>query len=327
MRTNRVIGLLLAVCAGATLVACGAERVEPSPLPATSGPAETAPAGRPSPRPEDVVAWQRFRHAFGLRSDEVWVRIVADNPLSANEIGVPLLHWEIARVAALNRAAVDLAPLLEDYGRLFPSQYAGTYLDGPIVVIQFSDQVDQRRAALQTLLGGNAPFEVRQVRYSLDDLDAFAKGIETDDGWFSSVAAKLTSANPSVQDNKVNLTYGSNDEVELQIAAHFGNPDWLTLTREGPLPWAGGYGRLVIRIVDRAGDPVEAGILPTPADSRVSSSFLPQEVAGLYEQERIEAIAWKVVVTYFDGEDEESTSVMVRVPAGGVGRATVVVDR
>ena len=137
--------------------------------------------------------------------------MVADDPSSANEIGVPLLSWEIARVVALNPAVVDLvpapAPAPETYGHLFPGHYAGTHIEGRIAVIQFSGQVQERRAALEMLLGRDAPVEVRQVRYSLDDLGAFARVVEADREWFPSVGAELSTVGPRAQDNVVELTY------------------------------------------------------------------------------------------------------------------------
>lgn len=330
MRTPMVpwIATLLVVCGVVLLVGCRSRSVDPTSLPSTAAPTETGPAEQPSPGPEELLAWQRFRATFGLRSDEPWIRAVADDPSSANEIGVPLLSWEIARMVALNLAVVDLVPALETYGHLFPGHYAGTHIEGRIAVIQFSGQVEERRAALEMLLGRDAPVEVRQVRYSLDDLGAFARAVEADREWFSSVGAELSTVGPRAPDNVVELTYRANSvDVEAGIVSHFRNVDWLILSREGPLPWAGGYGRLVVRIVDRAGRPVEAGVLPNSADERVSSAFLPKEVNGLYEEERVEAVVWEVIVTYFDGQDEVSTSVIVRVPEGGVGNGTVVVER
>lgn len=302
--------------------------VEPSVPPPTVGPAQSESAERATPRPEDVLAWQQFRAAYGLRSDQSWVLEVADDPLNMNDIGVPLLRWEIDRVSAMNLAVVDLVPGLEAYGRLTPDSYAGTFIEGPIAVIQFTNQVDERRAALATLLGRDAPVEVRQVRYSLGELETFTMQVEAARAWFTSVGAELTSVGARQQDNVVELTYRANDEnLEPRIRSHFGQADWLRLSRDGPLPWTGGYGRLVVRIVDKTGRPVEAGVLPNSADERVSSAFIPMEVEGLYQEERIEAITWEVIVTYFVGEHERSTSVMVRVPENGVGSTTVVVER
>lgn len=323
-RAASSFGPLLLV--GALIAACGISQEERTPS-SPKSPTQVLPTGQATARPEDVVAWQHFRDTFGLRSDEAWVRAVADEPTSTIEFGVPLLPWEIARIAALNLAHRELIPILEDYGRLFPDEYAGTFIDGPVAVIQFRDHVTERRAALATLLGSKSSVDVRQVRYSLMDLTGFARRLEADGEWLSSVGVDLISALPRVQDNKVELIFKANEDLERQIASRFGNPDWLALTREGPLPWAGGYGRLVIRIVDRSGKGVEAGVVPTSMDPRVSASFLPREVTGLYEEVRLEAIVWNVIVTYFDGDDEKSTSVIVRVPDGGVGTATVVVDR
>jgi hypothetical protein len=310
------------------VVACDQTSVEPSAVPATVSPAPSESVDRPTPQPQDVVAWQRFRSAYGLRSDDAWTLAVANDPSHMDDLGVPLLRWELDRVSAANLAAVDLVPRVQAFGLLFEDSYAGAYIKGPLVVVQFTDQIDERRAGLATLLGQRAPIDVRQVRYSLNDLDVFTRQVEADRAWFTSIGAELTSASAREQDNIVELTYKANDrDLGPQIRSHFGDADWLTLTLSGPLPWTGGYGRLVVKIVDQAGRPVEAGVLPTSADERVSSAFIPMEVDGLYEEERIEAIVWEVIVTYFAREDERSTTVMVRVPENGVGSATVVVER
>lgn len=318
----------LVLCGVVFVAACDLMSVESTVLPPTVGPAQSEVADRLTHRPEDVLAWQQFRAAYGLRSDPSWVLAVASDPLSVNDLGVPLLRWEIDRVSAMNLAVVDLVPGLEAYGRLIPGSYAGTYIEGPIAVIQFTNQVDERHAALATLLGRDSPVEVRQVRYSLIELENFKMQVEADRAWFTSIRAELTSVSVRPQDNLVELTYRANDEnLEPRIRSHFGHADWLALSRSGPLPWTGGYGRLVVRIIDQTGRPVEAGVLPNSADERVSSAFIPMEVEGFYEEERIEAITWEVIVTYFVGEEERSISVIVKVPENGVGSTTVVVER
>lgn len=224
--TLRVTREGLVLCGVVLVAACDLMSVEPTVPPPTISPAQSESAERETPRPEDVLAWQQFRAAYGLRSDQSWVLAVANDPSNMNDIGVLLLRWEVDRVAALNLAVVDLVPGLEAYGRLLHDSYAGTYKEGPIAVIQFTNQVEERRAALATLLGRDAPIEVRQVRYSLGELETFTMQVEAARAWLTSIGAELTSVGARQQDNVVELTYRANDEnLEPRIRAHFGHAE------------------------------------------------------------------------------------------------------
>lgn len=311
---------------GALLVACGTSPVGPSPSAPPRATTSAAPEGPPTPRPEQVLEWQRFRAAFGLRSDEAWIQTVVMDPGSANELDIPLLPWELDQVVARNLAVADLVWPLETYGRLHADSFAGAFSDGPVAVVAFTADVAARRAEVETILGDHAPVVVRQVRYSLVELDAFAARVTADSEALASAGVELISANPNVQENTVALVYRGDEGVEPSVFAHFGNPDWLTLTRTGARPWTGGVGRLIVTIVDGSGQPAEAGITLLSADSRVTHEFLPRDVTGIYDVDQIEAIAWHVIVRSRDrGGDEVATTITVQVPDGGTARARVVV--
>jgi len=318
--------ILLCLLALASLVlACDGSRQSPA-ASAFSG-ASTAPIAQPSVAAEDLATWIRFRRTYGLRSDPEWVIGVANAPGTNNELGIPLLPGEIDRVASLNLGIQDLVPAIERYGLNFPDAYAGVFIDGPIAVAQFSSQAELHRASIDIIFGAGAPVEVRSVPYSLDELDVFAKRVDSERGWFASIGAQLSSSSLRDQDNAVEISYKANGDVESLIRSHFGNPRWMQLRLEGPLPWTGPYGLLRVHIVDREGRPIDAGVLPISKDSRVTGSFLPKEVHGMYEERRIEAIDWEVLITYVDRDHVEvSTTVLVTVPAGGVGETTVVLD-
>jgi hypothetical protein len=190
--------------------------------------------------PGIVDGWVRYREAYGLRSDRAWVLALASNPaaLSAlNEIGVPLLPREIDSVVSQNRKVQNIVPALETYGKARTGEYAGAFLDGPVAVIQFSDRVSEHRVAIGKLFGGNARIEVRQAPFSLSELEEFARTVEANQGWFTTIGADLYSASVSVLDNKVMVNYIAPDEsVEPRILDHFANSPWMDVHWEGPPP-------------------------------------------------------------------------------------------
>jgi hypothetical protein len=209
--------MIAGLACGALLVACGTSPVGPSPSAPPRATTSAAPEGPPTPRPEQVLEWQRFRAAFGLRSDEAWIQTVAMDPGSANELDIPLLPWELDQVVARNLAVADLVWPLEKYGRLHADSFAGAFIDGPVAVVAFSGDIDARRAAVMTLLGGDAPVEIRQVRYSLVELEAFAAQVTSRSDALATAGVRLIRAEPDVQSNAVELIYRGDDDVEARV--------------------------------------------------------------------------------------------------------------
>lgn len=314
-----------------TLNACGvasqpsgSQASQPSPL--------AVPSSTPTPLdPADVTRWIQFRQAYGLRSDRAWVLQVASDPVNTNEIDVPLTPAELSLVSSLNLSAQLLAPELKKFGELFSAEYAGVMIENTRVVIQFSGQLEAHRAAIETLFGSDAPIDVRNATYSLQQLDKFAQEVEADRGWFPSVGAELFKSDSYELTNSVRVRYIARDKaVEPLIRAHFGDPAWITVKWYGPPEWTGPRGNLRVSVVDRASHPVEVECLPESLDMAVASNYLPLESGpdGKCEFDKLASVTWRVGIAYEnrDGERANGTQT-VRVPNDGTASLRFVVDR
>ena len=193
-----------------------------------------------------------------MRADDAWIHAVAADPASEEgrlTFGVPLLPFERADLFSRPQSE-EVVRTFDRYGRAFPDDWAGQFLDqqaGGVHVIAFKNNVDRHRAALEKLLPGFA-FEVRDVAWSRQDLEAFVDEIEADTAWFENIRARFYTAHASILDVRISY-YGDPAAAEL-ITAHYGNPAWLTTKYMGPLPWDGPRGDLVIHVIDDNGDPV-----------------------------------------------------------------------
>lgn len=249
-----VFGLLLV-----SLAAC-------SPLPSPSG-AAASPTAAASLAPvmsaDDLAKSIRFRTAFGLRPDEGWIRSVAADPRSAEGMatyGVPLTPDEVANLVARIGASEDIAPVIQQYGSTVPDDWAGLFIDqqqGGIVVARFRANVDDHRRALSALLPADAGFDVRPSQWSDAELEAFIDVVEEDADWFPTIGTTFYAAEIIVTENIVRVRFiGIDPSAAADIEAHFGDPPWLRAVWEGPPPWEGPRGDLVVIVRDTNGKPV-----------------------------------------------------------------------
>ncbi len=136
--------------------------------------------------------------------------------------------------------------------------------------------------------------------------------------------------------NTVELRYiAPNRSAEPAILDHFGHPDWLSVHWEGPPPWTGPWGRLVVRVVDSAGRPLPAEANPhcTPTPIESSVRYDPgvatgTDATGTCIFDRIPAAAFDIEVSFTDSHDTTKTvHRQVVVPADGTGNVTIEVER
>jgi hypothetical protein len=243
---------------------------EPSDGAATSSPAATtATPGDPA----EMVGWIEFRETYGLRTDIPWVLQVANDPQSTNDTGVPLLAWEMTAIGDVITATQDLLPLLRAYGNAHPEAFAGVIIDGARAVIFVTGDLAPHRESLANLLPPTAPYEVRSTPLSRQELQALAGTFAGETAWFRSIGAEFVGAN--VGSTGVRVRYlAANDRVGPLILAHFGNPSWMRVQWEGPLPWQGPRGTLVIRVMDAIGRPVVGATCETsPIDPSVDADM------------------------------------------------------
>lgn len=301
----------LAACAGAN-----APSIEP---PSQVGSTQ-------APSADEVELWTAFRRAYGLRADHAWLLHVAADPSVSIELEVPLLPWEIDRVAAMNRDTQAFVSTVRRYGENFPDAFAGAYLQGPQVVVAFADQVDQRRVDIEDLFAGATQIDVRSVKYSLLELTAKADEVNERTSWFDDLGAVLVGVDVNEPANAVDVRYRSRaDDLAPIISARFGHPDWLRLQREGPIGWTGPRGDLEVRVVDPDGNAVPIECLLRPGSDQVRGEHLPLSAPdGICSDTELPAVTWYVDLTYPVDGTEQTKTIEIVVPAGGVGRAVVV---
>lgn len=243
--------LALAVLGGA----CGQPVVQPT----TTG--SVSPGRSPTASDAEIVEAVKFRKRYGLRADDVWVRSVAADPAAqaaVAEFGVPLMPSE--RLDLLSRRTDrDLFLQVVGYGSLFPEDYAGAYDDRArrgAIVASFSNRAERHRTALLHLLPEGAAVIVEEVEWSSKELEEFVRRVDADRAWFRTIdVVYLTSGRRSTE-NYIYVSYSGSEDAAAVIEAHYGSPSWLKAEREGPLPWVGPRGDLVIVVTDAGGRPI-----------------------------------------------------------------------
>jgi hypothetical protein len=256
----------------------------------------------------ELTESRRFREEFGLRADDAWIHAVAADPAAEEgrlTFGVPLLPFERADLFSRPQSD-DVVRTFDTYGRAFPDDWAGQFFDqqaGGIQVIAFKNNVDRHRMALEELLPGFA-FEVREVAWSRRDLEAFVDEIEADTAWFEDIEARFYTADASALDVRISF-YGDPAAAEL-IAAHYGNPAWLTTKHMGPLPWEGPRGDLVIHVINAEGRPVKGlYCLPRAVDPLIDGgeAYSITDVDGQCIIKRLAATSYRVDIEKHAGDD------------------------
>jgi len=211
-----------------SLLACG--QVQPVP-----------PVRTPSPSASwtlsdaEIADARSVRSRYGLRTDRAWIESVARDPTAqaaVGEFGVPLTRDEYADVMS-RRWPTDVLKALQRYGRRFPQDYAGAYanLKGSGFVFLVKGDAAPHRAALAAL-APKTPIDVRQVEWSLRDLEAFEKQLDQARPWVESVGARIETATVMV-DNTVQVrVFGSREVVSL-LEERYPTASWLKVV------WAG----------------------------------------------------------------------------------------
>jgi hypothetical protein len=320
MLTVRAPWIAKVVVALGLVAGCGEARPpQPSPSPFVAEPA--LPAGVSQAQ---LDAWIEFRGTYGLRTDLAWVLDVANSPEAMDTFGVPMLLFEEAIVNQAQMGASDLVSAARGYSNRFPEDQAGVWIEGPLVVIAFSDNIAAHRADVAAQFGAKAI--VREVRYSSRDLQAFMRTVVAEKAWLTSVV-DVVQVDFEEHLNAVEISYRADGRaVEAAIRAHFKDPDWLFFRHLGTLPWAGPWGDLELKVVDEAGQPMAVKIVLHPLDPR-AHAFGPADLDdGTFANKGVAAGDWTVDVIYVvDGEKRTITEAFT-VPAGNVARVKVVID-
>jgi len=231
-------------------------------------PTPTVPPSVASPEPiatapssMELANARRFRQDFGLRADDAWILAVAADPgADRTTFGIPLTASEVAE---LNRRVVaidQISPVVIAYASAQPD-YAGTYIDnarGGILVAQFNARLDVHRAAIFAKVRPGAPVEVRQVRWSVADLEQFKSRLVGDEAWFRTIPAYLMGYGPDVMANRIEVQISSADPyADARIKAHYGWTDEVVIVNsDGTGALLLPKGTLRITAIDAQGRPV-----------------------------------------------------------------------
>jgi hypothetical protein len=181
----------------------------------------------------------------------------------------------------------------------------------------------EHRAAIQALFGPNVV--VRQVQFTLRELNIWAADVGEQSAWFETIGAHLVEADAEQTLNRVEVSYrGPDQAVEALILARFGNPPWIEFDYRGPGQWTGPRGDIELTVVDAAGRPAVYECLFSSLDPRVEREFLPRDIFdGECFQRGLASVLWRVDITYDRGTERVTVSREVSVPPNGVARLTV----
>lgn len=331
-------GAAAIVLLAAAIVGCGFDNPGPGDTPPAAA-SPVVPDALPAPlvtssataSDADMAKWRAFRTRFGLRHDDAWLRELATDPSAQNDSGVPLRPWELDFIGTVNLSLDGALGVLRSYGELHPDSYAGVAIDNQstrVAVLLVTRDVETHRAAVGELLPAGAAIsaDVREVQWSLRDLQGFQERVSEDTDWLSTVGARVLDVTLEIEDNAIRLHYEApSDNVAERIAQHYVSPSWLDVEWQGPLPWTGPRGALIVRAIDSAGKPV-SGLLcdARPTDSAVQYSIgvaLLTDEQGMCTFTSVPAATFIAIVT---DERHEEWRGQAEVPANGTGRVTIV---
>lgn len=296
-------------------------------------PTADATAVPPSPDPVAEEA-RRFRVRYGLRADETWIRAVAANPTAKQgvvDFGVPLMPFERLDLEH-RRTDVDLLRQINDYGSLFPDSYAGAYVDqraSEAFVASFKGDAARHRTALANLLPVDARVDVRDVDWSTAELTNFLRDVEAEQPWFETIGVRYLTADRGITDDFVSVDFLGPEDAAQVIEDHFGDPTWLEADRQGPLPWAGPRGNLVVVVVDQNGKPVPGlwcqFVSEDPNAAEGGEDIFGTDKTGRCQIPNLPAVAYRIVLHRFVDEDHYEPIKQFRVVLAPGGTTTSVV--
>ena len=302
---------------------CGV--LENSPAPSATLPRASAGASLDGPQEADIEFWIRFRDVYDLETDRQWVLAVFRDPsASSAQFGVPLLPAERAHVGKAHASAQNLIPFAHRYAAAYP-EFAGLWLENPILVLGFTDNVAEHGAELGRIFGSKV--EVRAARHTLRDLREFAARIKADDAWFKTIDVEVIDASLDEMANGIYLYYRAPTEaVEALIRARYSDPDWLSFDWAGPALWTGPWGDLQLTVVDGDGRPVAAAFIirsSTPGVIPIGPSELED---GKFNDIGMAAVEWVIELTYLANGQEKTVSRMFTVPPNDLAKVRIVLD-
>jgi hypothetical protein len=303
--------------------------------PISSGPPTEAPSqeAAASLSQAELAYSRQLRKQWGLRSDDAWIRTVADDPASAiglREFGVAMTPTEVAGIFGRARDAEAVKAVVRAYGARVPEDWAGMFVDqqhGGVLVAQFTDNLDQHRMALAALLHPDAALEVRAVRWSVAELEAQAREIESDRDWFQSIDAELYATDVDLIENKVRVRIKSDNVAASDLVlAHF--PKASVFVEQDKPSWAGPLGSLKVLVLDASGRPMP-NLLCRPiavaADAGLGDSGAFSDAGGICSFDQIPSTTFRIdIQNQVEGRWISVGEGIVSVPPDGAASLTIV---
>lgn len=316
-------------------IACGEVPTPPTAATSVAAAASETAAPAPTLSVDEIDEAVEFRRRYGLRADDGWILEVARAEAARagiEEFGVPLMPFEV-QVLRDRRTDRDVLRQIVEYGGLHPEQYAGAYVDqrqSMGFVVMFTGDLERHQTTLTNLLPEGVHLDLQPVRWSTSELDAFRAQIDSDLGWTGSLEAEFLTTGRRITEDTVYLQYLGSEAVAPAIADYYGNPPWLVVERDGPLPWAGARADLAIDVVDAKGRPVpgiDCGFRALdPAADEGGESALSTNRRGRCVLRNLPAVAYEITLSRLgdDGRIEVLRQVEVRLsPQGQVVRVQV----
>jgi hypothetical protein len=328
---NVLVGLAMAALL--LLATAGCDSI-PNPL--------VSPSPQPSPTPsaEEVRLADaiRLRERLGLSTDERWVRTLSLDAeaiargLGTSGYGFPLTDAELRTLEGRARNANAVTQTITAYAADHPDTWAGLYIDTTTgtVVARFTGDLALHRAAFARSLHAGARYEVAPATWTKAELDVLGDRVRAEEPWFATVGARLTGSGMNIVDNRAQVWVLSNRaDIEQIVISHFDAAGRMTVETEGPLPWQGPRGDVIVVARDPAGDPVpNLDCALEPSDPNAEKGLLVSGDDGRCHFRRVAAIDTSVVLR---GRVGQEVLVFGRgritVRPGGTVELTIMVER
>jgi hypothetical protein len=218
--------LVLAACSGAPAA---------TPSPASSAAADPSASASLDP----VIAYAiGQRKQFGLRSDLAWVlKVAADPRARIGMLDFLMLPEEEAEFSQRQSDFDAVVAAVQAYAADKAGVFGGLFLDqvNHRVVALFTTNPALHRLGILAQLGSSGPLEVRQVKYSEQQLRDLQDRISSDIDWLRGINAQATGVGADIMINATVLEISSaNPAATALILTHYAVPaDMLKVESDG----------------------------------------------------------------------------------------------